>query len=148
MILRDAAKSLGYDSYTSNNIKVRDPAQGGEFVGDDVEAGAATWEVLITTQEPSHAEEILAEMKKRYTSEVFLPQAKEVGERFAQKAWLRALAAMVASLIGIVALHLDSLSESFVWPSRCGCIDPRCLGCAWCNCREFLVERFSGNHFG
>ena len=99
----DAAKSLGYDSYTSNNIKVRDPAQGGEFVGDDVEAGAATWEVLITTQEPSHAEEILAEMKKRYTSEVFLPQAKEVGERFAQKAWLRALAAMVASLIGIVA---------------------------------------------
>lgn len=99
----DAARSLGYDSYTSNNIKVRDPAQGGDFVGDDVEAGAATWEVLITTQEPSHAEEILAEMKKRYTSEVFLPQAKEVGERFAQKAWLRALAAMVASLIGIVA---------------------------------------------
>ena len=30
-------------------------------------------------------------------------QAKEVGERFAQKAWLRALAAMVASLIGIIA---------------------------------------------
>ncbi len=99
----DAAKSLGYDSYTSNNIKVRDPAQGGAFVGDDVEKGAATWEVLITTQDPSHAEEILAEMQKRYTSDVFLPQAKEVGERFAQKAWLRALAAMVASLIGIVA---------------------------------------------
>lgn len=99
----EVAKELNFDNYTRNNIKVRDPSKGGDFIGDDVKYESAVWEVEITTQGADHGQRILEAMKEKYNGQVFIPQAKEVGERFAQKAWLRAFAAMVASLIGIVA---------------------------------------------
>lgn len=99
----EAARSLQFDNYTRNNIRLRDAIKGGDFIGDDVNYEAEEWEVEITTQGADHGSRILEAMKKKYDGQIFLPQSKEVGERFAQKAWLRAFAAMFASLIGIVA---------------------------------------------
>ncbi|MEE2641800.1 MAG: protein translocase subunit SecD [Planctomycetota bacterium] len=99
----EAAKSLNFDNYTRNNIKIRDAQIGGEFLASDMNEETDVWEVELTTDQKDHGEKILQAMMEKYNGEVFLPQSKEVGERFAQKAWLRALAAMVASLIGIVA---------------------------------------------
>lgn len=99
----EAATSLQLDNYNRNNIRVRDAETGGKFVPDDLNYETDFWEVEITTLAADHGERILEAMKSRYNNEIFLPQSKEVGERFAQKAWLRAFAAMVASLIGIIA---------------------------------------------
>ncbi len=99
----DAAKKLSLDNYTTDNIKLRDGVAGGNFITEGVEYETDVWEVEITTQGADHGERILEQMISTYNQEVFLPQAKEVGERFAQKAWLRAFAAMFASLVGIVA---------------------------------------------
>lgn len=99
----DAAKKLSLDNYTTDNIKLRDGVEGGNFISEGVEYETDVWEVEITTQGADHGERILEQMISTYNQEVFLPQAKEVGERFAQKAWLRAFAAMFASLVGIVA---------------------------------------------
>lgn len=100
----EAAKASKFPQYGRNNIKVRDAeVEGSGFIPDGINYEASVFEVEITTNGSDHGEKILAAMKDKYNDQIFLPQSKEVGERFAQKAWLRALAAMMASLIGIVA---------------------------------------------
>ncbi|MEC9094423.1 MAG: protein translocase subunit SecD [Planctomycetota bacterium] len=105
----DAAQSLQFDNYSRNNIRLRDPSGNETFVefeksiGEDTGYESDVWEVEITTQGADHGSRILDAMQAQYNGQIFLPQAKEVGERFAQKAWLRAFAAMIASLVGIVA---------------------------------------------
>ena len=70
---------------------------------DDPLVKSKTWDVTLSLSKPGDAQVVLDELRKEYDGKPYLPTHSGVGGQVAGEAQFQALAAIIASLIGIIA---------------------------------------------
>lgn len=99
-MLVEASRVLGLDLQEAQVIVDSNDVQPDESA---LSTRSTEWDVTLAVQREGDADQIISEWASKFNQQPYFPTTSKVGGQIARKTQLQALAAIVASLIGIIA---------------------------------------------